>query len=87
MIGPDCEDMYEEEAEMKMEQEGREKTKDEYDSKSEDSPKNEAVRVEKLVLKDFESFGFGFWKTLQPCVMETNGQFRKITKKDTTSEA
>jgi hypothetical protein len=69
---------------MKMEQEGREKTKDEYDSKSEDNPKNE-VRVEKLVLKDFESFGLDFWKTLQPCVMETNGQFRKITRKDTNT--
>lgn len=36
-----------------MEHDGRDKTKDEYDSKSEDSPKNEGIRVEKLELKDF----------------------------------
>lgn len=53
LIGPDYKDMYEEEAEIKVEQDVRDKTKDEYDSKSEYSLKNEEIRVEKLVLKDF----------------------------------
>lgn len=44
------------------------------------------IRVERIALKDFESLGFEFWKTLQPGIIETNGQFRKMGRKETQSE-
>jgi hypothetical protein len=67
-MGPDYE--HEEVSDPKEEEMGKEKMKDETKSKSDISQGRECgwptvpIRVEKVMLKDFESFSFDFWKSL-----------------------